>query len=172
MSSATLQDDHSVEAFLTVAETETLALFEHLHSRNSKDGKFERVVRVRLLPLRCEAQSILTGIDRFFERLPVIHQRIRDTVPSTAVDLSSDTGWPSSGTRILRDVHQRCVSPNPEHIDEDRAGKRMLHVRRVDDFRPHEEGLIVLVQRDQCPPLITAYCLIRVAPVAEGSVKS
>ena len=40
MSSATLQDAHSVEPFFTVAEVETLALFEHLHSRNSKDGKF------------------------------------------------------------------------------------------------------------------------------------
>jgi hypothetical protein len=30
MSSATLQDDPSVESFLSVAETETLALFEHL----------------------------------------------------------------------------------------------------------------------------------------------
>jgi len=30
MSSATLQDDPSVESFFNVAETETLALFEHL----------------------------------------------------------------------------------------------------------------------------------------------
>ena len=30
MSSATLQDDSSVESFFNVAETETLALFEHL----------------------------------------------------------------------------------------------------------------------------------------------
>jgi hypothetical protein len=31
MSSATLQDDPSVESFFNVAETETLALFEHLY---------------------------------------------------------------------------------------------------------------------------------------------
>ncbi len=30
MSSATLQDDSSVESFFNVAETETLVLFEHL----------------------------------------------------------------------------------------------------------------------------------------------
>ncbi len=30
MASATLQDDPSVETFFNVAETETLALFEHL----------------------------------------------------------------------------------------------------------------------------------------------
>jgi hypothetical protein len=30
MSSATLQDDPSVESFFNVVETETLALFEHL----------------------------------------------------------------------------------------------------------------------------------------------
>jgi len=41
MSSTTLQDDHSVESFFNVAETEMLALFEHLPSRNSKDGKYD-----------------------------------------------------------------------------------------------------------------------------------
>lgn len=30
----------------------------------------ERAVGVRLFPLRYEAQTVLTGVDRFFERLP------------------------------------------------------------------------------------------------------